>query len=103
MTLDAASRTLSPLPPVLAHGLIPLSTLGLLSFVFSTSLFIYLTFRLISWWRKSAVKTPLNQFLFLIYNLLLAGKRFLSTQSNLLKYNSQTSNKHSLSSSTSVF
>jgi hypothetical protein len=74
MPLDAASRTLSPLPDVLSHGLIAVSTFGLLSFVCSTSLFLYLTFRLISWRRESVVKPPINQALFLIYNLLLAGK-----------------------------
>ncbi|OBT81758.1 hypothetical protein VE02_09748 [Pseudogymnoascus sp. 03VT05] len=72
MALDAASRSLSPLPTVLSHGLIPVSTFGLLSFICSTSLFLWLTFRLISWRHKSAVKGPINQFLFLIYNLLFA-------------------------------
>ncbi|KFY03082.1 hypothetical protein O988_01711 [Pseudogymnoascus sp. VKM F-3808] len=72
MALDAASRSLSPLPAVLSHGLIPVSTFGLLSFVCSASLFLWLTFRLISWRHKSAVKGPINQFLFLIYNLLFA-------------------------------
>ncbi|OBT40879.1 hypothetical protein VE00_08804 [Pseudogymnoascus sp. WSF 3629] len=72
MVLDAASRSLSPLPAVLFHGLIPVSTFGLLSFISSTSLFLWLTFRLISWRCKSAVKGPINQFLFLIYNLLFA-------------------------------
>lgn len=48
------------------------STFGLLSFFCSTSLFLYLTWRLISWHRQSGVKLPTNQFLFLIYNLLLA-------------------------------
>ena len=75
MALDAASRSLSPLPAVLFHGLIPVSTFGLFSFISSTSLFLWLTFRLISWRRKSAIKGPINQFLFLIYNLLFAGKR----------------------------
>ena len=75
--LGQASKSLSPLPPVLAHGLIPVATFGLLSFVCSTSLFLYLTFRLISWKRKSAA-TPVNQALFLIYNLLFAGKYFLA-------------------------
>lgn len=72
MVLDAASRTLSPLPDVLSHGLVAVSTFGLLSFFCSTSLFFYLTWRIISWRRKAGVKVPLNQFLVLIYNLLLA-------------------------------
>jgi hypothetical protein len=72
MKLDEASSTLSPLPNVLSHGLVAVSTFGLLSFFCSTSLFIYLTYRIISWRLKSGVKQPVNQFLVLIYNLLLA-------------------------------
>lgn len=72
MKYDEASSALSPLPDVLSHGLVAVSTFGLLSFFCSTSLFIYLTWRLISWNRNSEVKVPTNQFLFLIYNLLLA-------------------------------
>ena len=81
MTLDADSRTLSPLPDVLSHGLVAVSTFGLLSFFCSTSLFVLLTYRLLRWRRTTAIKTPINQFLFLIYNLLLAGKQL----SNRLK------------------
>lgn len=72
MTLSEDSGTLSPLPGVLSHGLVAVSTFGLLSFFCSTSLFFYLTWRLISWRWKSGVKSSVNQFLFLIYNLLLA-------------------------------
>lgn len=72
MTLNAESKTLSPLPDVLSHGLVAVSTFGLLSFFCSSSLFCFLTFRIIKWRRTSGIKTPINQFLFLIYNLLLA-------------------------------
>lgn len=72
MTLDEHSSSLKPLPGVLSHGLVAVSTFGLLSFFCSTSLFLYLTWRLISWRRNSQEKQPVNQFLFLIYNLLLA-------------------------------
>ncbi|TVY80716.1 hypothetical protein LSUE1_G005762 [Lachnellula suecica] len=72
MKLEGASGTLSPLPEVLSHGLVAVSTFGLLSFFCSSSLFCYLTWHLISWHRRSVVKAPTNQFLFLIYNLLLA-------------------------------
>ncbi|TVY44157.1 hypothetical protein LSUB1_G001690 [Lachnellula subtilissima] len=72
MKFNEASSTLSPLPSVLSHGLVAVSTFGLLSFFCSTSLFLYLTWRLISWHRSSVVKVPTNQFLFLIYNLLFA-------------------------------
>jgi uncharacterized protein YggT (Ycf19 family) len=72
MQLDNASLTLSPLPSVLSHGLVAVSTFGLLSFFCSLSLFSYLSYRLISWRLKSKENYPINQFLFLIYNLLLA-------------------------------
>ena len=72
MELDAESRTLSPLPDVLSKGLVAVSTCGLVSCFCSTSLFSYLTWRLISWRRKSGTEVPTNQFLLLIYNLLLA-------------------------------
>jgi len=72
MTLDANSQTLSPLPDVLSHGLVAVSTFGLLSFFCSTTLFFYLTYKILSWKRKSGNGAPLNQFLFLIYNLLFA-------------------------------
>jgi hypothetical protein len=72
MTLDKDSVSLSPLPDVLSHGLVAVSTFGLLSFFCSTSLFFYLTWRLITWRRYSRSKAPTNQFLLLIYNLLLA-------------------------------
>ena len=74
MTLDAGSNTLSPLPGVLSHGLVAVSTFGLLSFFCSTSLFLFLTYKLIRWRRTTGIKAPINQFLFLIYNLLLAGE-----------------------------
>ncbi|CZR54549.1 uncharacterized protein PAC_04433 [Phialocephala subalpina] len=72
MKLDDASLTLAPLPDVLSHGLVAVSTFGLLSFFCSTSLFAYLTWRLVTWRLKSGANNPPNQFLLLIYNLLLA-------------------------------
>ncbi|PQE32053.1 integral membrane protein [Rutstroemia sp. NJR-2017a WRK4] len=68
--LDVASSSLVPLPDVLSHGLVAVATFGLLSFFCSTSLFLYLTYRLVTW--KKAGTSPMNQFLFLIYNLLFA-------------------------------
>ena len=76
--LSEASQTLYPLPPVLSHGLVAVSTFGLLSFFCSTSLFLFLTYRLLRWQFTfsraggPSTKPALNQFLFLIYNLLLA-------------------------------
>jgi uncharacterized protein YggT (Ycf19 family) len=72
VTLSADSQTLAPLPPVLSQGLVAVSTFGFLSFFLSTSLFLFLTYRLISWRRKSGSQAPTNQFLVLIYNLVLA-------------------------------
>jgi hypothetical protein len=95
MALDADSKTLSPLPGVLTHGLVAVSTFGLLSFFCSTSLFFFLTYRLIKWRRTSSVKTPINQFLFLIYNLLLAGKsvQFGKVRFLIRNYRYPTSNR----------
>jgi hypothetical protein len=70
--LDSASTTLSPLPSVLTHGLAAVTTFGFLSFFFSTSLFTYLTYHLLRWRFRSTSYMPINQFLLLIYNLLLA-------------------------------
>lgn len=69
--LDAASSTLAPLPDVLSHGLVAVATFGLLSFFCSTSLFLYLTYRMLTWKKRAGI-SPMNQFLFLIYNLLFA-------------------------------
>lgn len=71
-TLSPDSQTLAPLPPVLSQGLIAVSIFGFLSFFFSTCLFLFLTYRLISWRRKSGSQASTNQFLVLIYNLVLA-------------------------------
>jgi hypothetical protein len=72
MVLDEESQSLSPLPEALSRGLVAVSSFGLLSFFCSTSLFFYLTWRLISWHRYTGTKQPTNQFLLLIYNLLFA-------------------------------
>lgn len=72
VTLSKESQTLSPLPLELSQGLVAVSLFGFLSFFFSTSLFLFLTYRLISWRRQSGSQAPTNQFLVLIYNLVLA-------------------------------
>lgn len=72
MELSEASRTLSPLPSVLSKGLVAVSVCGLLSFFASTILFLYLTWRLVTWRWQSGFSQPTNQFLILIYNLLFA-------------------------------
>lgn len=70
--LSAAASTLSPLPAVLSKGLIAVSTLSLLSFLCTTTLFLYLTYRLVTWHFRAGGNQAPNQFLILIYNLLLA-------------------------------
>lgn len=75
--LDNVSSSLTPLPDSLSHGLVAVATFGLLSFFCSTSLFLYLTYKIVSWKRKTPIgqgskSPPVNQFLFLIYNLLFA-------------------------------
>jgi hypothetical protein len=67
--IDPKLGTLSPLPPNLRIGLIPVAALGLISFIAAVSLFSFLAFRMIQWKRQSR---PSNQFVFLIANLLFA-------------------------------
>lgn len=64
--------TLDPLPPSLRQGLSAVAFFGLLSLTSSTILFLFLTYRLLSWYRKGQIKNGANQFFVLIYNLLLA-------------------------------
>jgi hypothetical protein len=85
--LSPDSRRLTPLPPVLRHGLPVVATFGSLSFFFSTTLFLFLTYRLISWRRKSRSQASTSQFFVLFYNLLLAdiqqGLAFLLNATSL--------------------
>ena len=64
--------TIDPLPTVLQHGLLAVTTLGLASFLSSAALFSYLSFKLSTWWYRGEFDNGCNQFLLLIYNLLLA-------------------------------
>jgi hypothetical protein len=61
--------SLSPLPNDLRRGLIVLASVGALSFVACITLFLLLTWRMFQWVRRG--KAP-NQFVILIYNLVLA-------------------------------
>lgn len=70
--LNPASSTLSPLPLVLTQGLAAVTTFGFLSFVCSTSLFLWLSYRLVTWRFKTPSNIPANQFLVLIYHLVIA-------------------------------
>lgn len=46
---EDARGTIAPLPPVLVHGLGAVATVGFASFLTTVTLFIYLTYKLISW------------------------------------------------------
>ncbi|KJR88220.1 uncharacterized protein SPSK_07291 [Sporothrix schenckii 1099-18] len=46
---EDARGTISPLPPVLVHGLGAVATFGFASFLTSLTLFLYLTYKLIRW------------------------------------------------------
>lgn len=64
--------TLTPLPPGLHRGLIAVTVLGYLSFLSSTGLFLFIGFRIFEWKFRAGKPQPLNQFVLLIFNLLLA-------------------------------
>lgn len=64
--------SLDPLPPVLHRGLIAVAFFGILSLVASSGLFFYLSYKLCRWYYKGHLANGANQFLLLIYNLLLA-------------------------------
>ena len=68
----AGDDSLSPLPPVLMHGLPAVASLGFLSFLLSLSLFVFLIRKILIWCRQTKkIRSP-NQFLILILSLLLA-------------------------------
>ncbi|CAK7216087.1 hypothetical protein SBRCBS47491_002713 [Sporothrix bragantina] len=46
---EDARGTIAPLPPVLVHGLGAVATFGFASFLSTVTLFVYLTYKLISW------------------------------------------------------
>jgi hypothetical protein len=66
------TTTLDPLPPVLRHGLIAVAFFGLLSLISCVALFTFLTYRLAVWWQRGVLRDGANQFLILVYNLVLA-------------------------------
>lgn len=67
--------TLDGLPPVLHRGLIAVTLFAILSLVTSTPLFVYLTYRLSTWYFRGQLSQGPNQLLLLIYNLLLADSK----------------------------
>lgn len=64
--------TLDPLPPDLRQGLVAVAFFGILSLAASSGLFFYLSYKLCRWYYKGHLSNGANQFLLLIYNLLLA-------------------------------
>ena len=67
-----ATETLEPLPRVLTNGLAAVAFFGFLSFVLTTSLFLYLTYKFIIWRIRSQADKGVNQFILLVYNLVIA-------------------------------
>jgi hypothetical protein len=66
--------TLRPLTdyPTLHRGLYAVTFFGFLSFTTSLALFLHLGWRLLTWTRKSSASTRINQFIILLFNLVLA-------------------------------
>lgn len=64
--------SLDPLPPVYREGLIPVTAFAMMSLLSVTALLVFITHRLISWRKHYRYNVGHNQFVILIYNLLLA-------------------------------
>ena len=72
MASNLSPDTLDPLPSILQHGLLAVSSLGLLSLFSSTALLSYLSYKFFTWRLRGDLGKGCNQFLLLIFNLLLA-------------------------------
>ncbi|KAJ5902232.1 Glucose receptor Git3 N-terminal [Penicillium taxi] len=66
------TKDIDPLPSGLRRGLIPVAIMALLSFIASTSLLLFLIYRLIFWRRSYKHYIGYNQYIVLIFNLILA-------------------------------
>lgn len=64
--------SLDPLTPVYRKGLIPVTIFAMMSLISVTALLIFITHRLISWRKHYREYVGYNQYVILIYNLLLA-------------------------------
>ncbi|KAL6712355.1 hypothetical protein ACN47E_000232 [Coniothyrium glycines] len=64
--------SLDPLTPALRNGLIPIALFAMMSLVSVTALLLFITQRLISWRKHYREYVGYNQYLILIYNLLIA-------------------------------
>jgi CBS domain containing-hemolysin-like protein len=65
-------NSLDPLPPVYREGLIPVTIFAIMSLISVTALLIFITHRLVSWRKHYREYVGYNQYVILIYNLLLA-------------------------------
>ena len=65
-------NSLDPLPPVYREGLIPVTIFAMMSLISVTALLIFITHRLVSWRKHYREYVGYNQYVILIYNLLLA-------------------------------
>jgi hypothetical protein len=65
-------NSLDPLTPVFRTGLIPITVFAMMSLISVTALLGFITHRLISWRRHYREYVGYNQYVILIYNLLLA-------------------------------
>jgi len=65
-------QSLDPLTPLFKHGLIAVALSAMLSLLSVTALLGFITYRMISWRRFYKEYVGYNQYIVLIYNLLLA-------------------------------
>ncbi|KAF2022323.1 hypothetical protein BU24DRAFT_417968 [Aaosphaeria arxii CBS 175.79] len=68
----AYPNSLDPLTPVFKQGLIPIALFAMLSLISVTALLVFITHRLVSWRKHYKEYVGYNQYVILIYNLLLA-------------------------------
>ncbi|WEW56776.1 hypothetical protein PRK78_002229 [Emydomyces testavorans] len=64
--------TIDPLPPAHRRGLIAIGITSLLSVITTVGLFLFITYRLIFWRKYHSAYIGYNQYIILIYNLLIA-------------------------------
>lgn len=71
-TAGYASGSLDPLPDSARHGMIAMGIIGVFSSASTFGLFVFITWRMISWRKYYDQPLASNQIFMLIYNLLLA-------------------------------
>lgn len=69
---EATRIVIDPLPTVQRNGLIAITVLAVISTVATLSLLLFITYRLIFWRKNYTHYIGYNQYVVLIYNLLLA-------------------------------